>query len=199
MEFVAFEKGIEVNGQTVNAVVDGFRAFSGMASDYLAGVGIGEKGPDGLVHLQPDGWYSQEAWLEAFRRISETVGQSVLFQIGQAIPRNAQFPPFVKDAHSAVQAIDVAYHMNHRKAGQVMFDPEKGTMLEGIGHYGYERSADGKTIISVCRNPYPCQFDKGIVTAMARRFEAKAVVQHDDKAPCRHKGADACTYLVHLP
>lgn len=196
MEFVAFEPGIEVNGQTVNSVVDGFRVFSQLASQFLAAEGIGDTGPDGQHRVIAEGWYSQEGWLRAFKKISDGVGQSVLYQIGLAIPRNAIFPPWVNDVHSAVKSIDVAYHMNHRKGGRIMFNPDNGELLDGIGHYGYEAAANAKKIISVCENPYPCAFDKGIITAMARRFEKNARVEHDDSKPCRHQGAESCTYVV---
>lgn len=196
MEFVAFEPGIEVNGQTVFSVVDGFRAFTGLAAQYLTAEGIGRLRPDGSLELDLAGWFPQSAWLRAFQRISETTGQSVLHQIGLAIPRNAQFPPWVTDVHSAVRSVDIAYHMNHRKRGEVMFDPDGGGMLEGIGHYGYTPVEGQRRIISVCENPYPCAFDDGILTAMARRFEKYARVEHDSTKPCRHKGGQHCTYVI---
>lgn len=196
MEYQPFESGIEVNGQTVFAIVDGFKAFTLVASEYLLAEGIGEKQSDGVAKIEPSAWYSQAAWLRAFKRIGDSVGDSVLYQIGLAIPRNAKFPPWVTDVHSGIKSVDVAYHMNHRKAGKEMFNPATGEMLEGIGHYGYEPVAGKKEIISVCQNPYPCRFDKGILTAMAQRFEVRARVEHDDQKPCRKKGADSCTYRV---
>lgn len=195
MEYRPFEPGIEVNGRTVWSIVDGFRAFSLLASQFLLEEGVGQKGPDGIVKVEPDGWYSQEGYLRAFKRIAKSVGESVLFDIGSSIPRNAEFPPQVVDVHSAVGAIDVAYHMNHRREGSAMFDPSNGTMLEGIGHYGYATPA-ARRIVSVCENPYPCAFDRGIVTAMATRFEPTSKVVHDDSKPCRRKGAESCTYIV---
>lgn len=197
MQFKAFEKGIEVNGQTVYAIVDGFRHFKQLPSKILLEEKIGIAGPDGLVKIEPEAWYSQEAWLRAFERVSNSLGQQLLEQIGRRIPENALFPPWVKDIDSAVKSVDFAYHMNHRKADKVMFNPETGEMLEGIGHYGYERpNASVKRIISVCENPYPCDFDRGIVIAMARRFEPNAFVTHDEQKPCRKTGGESCTYIV---
>jgi hypothetical protein len=196
MQFQPFEPGIEVNGQTVNAIVDGFSSFRLAASKILLAENIGVRGPGGLVQLDPTQWYSQSAWLRAFERISSEVGEAVLFQIGQAIPRNAKFPPWVKDVESALRAIDVAYHMNHRKRGVALFNPTSGVMSEGIGHYGCERGKAERTIVSVCDNPYPCAFDRGIITAMAQGFEPKAKVVHDDTKPCRKQGAESCTYIA---
>jgi hypothetical protein len=86
--------------------------------------------------------------------------------------------------------------MNHRKLGQEMFSPATGKMLEGIGHYGYEEIPGKKLIISVCNNPYPCAFDRGILAAMAQRFELSSSVAHDNAKPCRKNGADSCTYMI---
>ena len=117
--------------------------------------------------------------LRAFKRIAESVGESKLYAIGLRIPENAKFPPHIKTIDDAVASIDVAYHMNHRKAGKVMFDPATGAMLEGIGHYGYKKLGP-RSIESVSANPYPCSFDRGIITTMARRFEKGAAIVHDD-------------------
>lgn len=196
MQFVPFAEGIEVNGQTVVAVVDGLSIFSALASTYLLDEGIGRADACGLVEVDPDGWYSQRAWLRSFERISQQLGDGVLLQIGMAIPRNAAFPPWVRDIHGAIRSIDVAYHMNHRKLGRSMFEPETGRMEEGIGHYGYEPVAGQRRIFSVCHNPYPCAFDQGILQAMACRFEPDARVVHDMSRPCRKRADDTCTYVI---
>lgn len=197
MEFVAFEPDIEVNGQTVWTVVDAFVLDRRLPSRLLVEEGIGALGDDGLVKLELEGWYSQAAWLRAFKRISEALGPAMLFSIGKRIPENAIFPSWVTDVASGLRAIDIAYHLNHRKHGRVMFDASSAAMVEGIGHYGYERPHPSKPlIVSTCRNPYPCDFDRGILTSMARRFEPTASVVHVDERTCRKTGADECLYHV---
>ncbi|MBZ5589171.1 MAG: hypothetical protein LAO05_11470 [Acidobacteriia bacterium] len=196
MQYRAFEPGIEVNGQTVNSIVDGFRFLREFPSRILLEEGIGKPAAQGLVEIDPEAWYSQEAWLRAFERVGKEMGRPNLFAIGLRIPENAKFPPTITNIHDAIASIDVAYHMNHRKHGHVMYDPLKATMLEGIGHYGYEPVAGKAMIVSRCRNPYPCDFDRGILTAMARRFEKAALVTHVDAEPCRERGGESCTYHV---
>lgn len=196
MEFEAFEPEIEVNGQTVYAIVDGFTLFRHAISSVLESEGIGKRGADGSIQIDPAGWYSQEAWLRSFARIARSGSGSQLFQIGQRIPENAQFPPWVVDIHTAIQSINIAYHMNHRKQGKVMFDPETKAMLDGIGTYGFQPVDGESRIISVCNNPYPCEFDRGIITAMATKFEPNGSVVHGPDSPCRKKHADSCTYIV---
>jgi len=167
MQFVPFEDDIEVNGQTVYSVV-----------------------------VEPNEWIPQELWLRAFKEISEVIGAGALYGIGLQIPECAFFPPWVTDVHSAIRSVDVAYHLNHRRAGRVMFDPETNRMEEGIGHYGYMPIAGEPRILVKCTNPYPCDFDKGILTAMARRFASRAWVDHLEPDKCRKRGGDACTYLI---
>jgi len=100
------------------------------------------------------------------------------------IPETAKFPPTITDIEKALQAIDVAYHMNHR-GGE-------------IGHFLYSKVAD-KSAKLVCSNPYPCDFDRGLILSMAKKFKQKnetPLVNHDDSQPCRKKGAESCTYTI---
>jgi hypothetical protein len=196
MQFKAFETGIEVNGQTAYAIIDGFKEFKQVASTFLLQEGIGRRRPDGLAQVDPGAWFAQEAWLRAFENIATRLGDAALFRIGMAIPKNARFPPWVADIDSAIRSIDIAYHMNHRRQGKELFDAQSGALAEGIGHYGYLRKHGKSEIVSVCNNPYPCAFDRGILTAMARRFQARAVVTHDDTRACRKRAADSCTFII---
>ena len=195
MQFKAFEEDIEVNGTTVNAVVDGLGQYKSLAKKYLLGVGIGIE-ENGELKIEKKNWYSHDSWLKSFEKIAKEIGDATLQLIGMKIPENAIFPSWVKDIDSAIKSIDIAYHLNHRKNGKGLFDFITGKMEEGIGHYGYERIENRNMIISECKNPYPCAFDFGIITAMARKFEIKANIAHDDSKPCRKNGADSCTYII---
>ncbi|MEW5919640.1 MAG: hypothetical protein AB1796_01565 [Bacillota bacterium] len=176
-QFKTFAPGVNVNGETVLSVVAGMGGFKNQALKILAGKGI--------IDPQPGKWYSQQAWLDSFKEIADSIGQKVLFEIGKKIPENAQWPPEIDAIEKALASIDVAYHMNH-KGGE-------------IGHYNYKQTGE-KSGAMVCQNPYPCEFDRGIVTSVARKFKPASstivTVKHDDAAPCRNKGADSCTYYI---
>jgi hypothetical protein len=176
-QFVAMSPDVEVNGETVYAVVDGMGAFRTVAMEILSANGIEDP--------QAGQWYPQQKWLDAFKKISSALGANTLFAIGMKIPENAQFPPDIDSMEKGLRSIDVAYHMNHRGGD--------------IGEYRYE-SAGPKSARMVCRNPYPCAFDRGIITAIAKRFKLQGnvipSVKHDDSAPCRAKGDDCCIYTV---
>lgn len=174
--FKAMSAGTQVNGQTVLSVVDGMGVFKSQALAILKN--------NGIVDPQPDQWYSQQAWLDAFQTIAEKLGPSTLFQIGKKIPENAVFPPEINTIEGGLAAIDVAYHMNNR-GGE-------------IGHYGY-KSTGPRSAKMECNNPFPCDFDRGIITAMALRFAPNGSppkVQHDNAQPCRKTGGNSCTYLI---
>jgi len=177
-QFRAFDRRVEVNGETIRAFIDGMGAFKRKGSELLAAHGIADP--------QPGRWYLQQSWLDAFKEIADTVGIQTLYAIGQKIPEDAQLPPQIDSLNKALPAIDVAYHMNHR-GGE-------------IGHYQVAEKA-AKSFKLVCTNPYPCDFDRGIIAAFCQRFrpdgsQTNARVVHDDAAPCRKKGAESCTYLV---
>lgn len=195
MQFKSFEPGIEVNGQTVFSILDGMGTYRNFGEKILYECGIGVM-DNGKYYLDLNEWYSQDRWLDAFREIAKKIGDNTLKKIGYSIPENAKFPPWVKDIRSAIQSINIAYHMNHRKNGAVMFNPDSEEIIEGIGNYGYEEIQNKKIIICECNNPYPCKFDYGIISSMARKFELTVHVSHDDSKPCRKNEADSCTYII---
>jgi hypothetical protein len=196
VQFKSFEEGIEVSGKAVHAFVDGMGEFKSLGERYMSDAGIGTMAK-GRWLFDIDGWYPHQAWLDCFAAIERELGDGVLYKIGCAIPDNVMFPPWSIDLYSAIRAIDAVYHSNHRKnGGDRLYDEATGTMQEGIGHYSYEYVPEKKLIVSVSNTPLPCVFDRGIFTAVARKYDAKAIVIHDDSKPCRKNGAETCTYLI---
>jgi hypothetical protein len=190
-QFQSINPKVEVNGQTVLSIANGLGAMKSL--------GIRILGENGLTDIKPENWYPQQSWLNAFKIISEKVGVNTLYKIGTSIPYNAQFPPEINDISKALAAIDVAYHMNHRLNSKPLFDPSTGKMTEGIGHYHYSKISDNKVEIK-CDNPYPCDFDRGIIEQMTKRFKLSSSimvkVEHDGAKGCRKKGGNSCSYLV---
>lgn len=191
MQFVAMNPNVEVNGQTVLAIAKGMGVMESMGLEILA---------DNHIHdPKPDMWFPQQNWLNAFKQIAEKVGPHTLFFIGKSIPENADFPPAINTIEKALASIDIAYHMNHRLYGEVLFDSRTGQMREGIGHYSF-RQASARSAEVICENPYPCDFDRGIIEAMAKRFKPAdsflVSVTHDHSKGCRKNGTESCTYTI---
>ncbi len=175
-QFKAFAPKVEVNGETILAIVEGMGLVKQMGLRILADQGINDP--------QPGHWYPQQAWLNAFQTIAEKVGPATLLAIGKTIPLNARWPGHLDTMEKALASIDAAYHMNHRGGD--------------IGSYRFEKTGpnSGKMI---CRNPYPSEFDRGVISAVARKFARSGVVLSvtlDETAPTRKNGADSCTFLI---
>ncbi len=176
-QFKAFQHGVEISGDAVLSVIDGFVGSKEKSYNILS--------EHGIHNPQPGKWYLQQSWLNAFETIANDLGPSTLFSIGRKIPQNAIFPKEIDNIEKALASIDKAYHMNHRNGE--------------IGNYVYEKTGD-KSVRMVCKNPYPCDFDRGIIQEMASRFKPRdcyaVSVTHDNSAPCRKKGHHSCTYHV---
>jgi hypothetical protein len=195
MQFKVFEPGIQNSGESVGAIIDGFRKFPTIAQKYLCKYGI-LKPNQTLGELDRTVWYTEESFLLVFEAITKEVGVNSLYGVGRAMIENATLPPHICDVPSALGSLDVAYHMNHRKNGVTMFDPQTGLMLEGIGHMITTIVPDENRIVVVCDTPYPCEFERGIVSGFASRFVPTARTVHEQTAPCRKKGAESCTYVT---
>jgi hypothetical protein len=175
-QFKAFAPGVKVNGQTVLSAVAAMKVFKDVALQVLAENGISDP--------KPGQWYPQQSWLNALKVIAESVGESTIGQIGKRTLENADWPPGTNSIEKALASIEVAYHMNHRG--------------DKTGRYNFEKTGDRSAKV-ICNNPYPCDFDRGIIEAIAKEFgprDSLVAVKHDDSQACRKKGADSCTYLI---
>lgn len=178
-QFKAFAPGVEVRGDVVLSFVDVMGAFKSLAEGILEDNGI--KDPS------PEGWYLQQAWLNSFKTITEQIGPNTLFQLARQIPLSAGASKLygnIDTLETALFVLDEAYRSSHR-GGEV-------------GHYIFvktgERSGQMHTM-----NPYPCDFDRGLLDSLTRRFEPVNPyldVFHNDQAPCKKSGADSCTYTI---
>jgi hypothetical protein len=168
---------IEVYGRSVQALVNAMEFLKLKAQRVLASHGI--------QTLEPEQWYPMKSVLESFEDILKQVGPHTTRAIGHAVPKNAAFPPHIDSFESALQSLDQAYRMNHRGTGD-------------IGSYRFLPGLN-RTATVVCDNPYPCEFDQGIMEALYDRFPPKGSfrmrIDHEGSS-CRAKGAHACTYVL---
>jgi hypothetical protein len=187
-QFKAFQPGVEVYGAVVLAIVDGMGDFKTRAEGILAQHGIRKP--------QPDSWYPQQAWLDSFKTISEKIGPRTLFAIGKKILEAVEWPDWIDSLPTGMAAIDMNYHLRHRLNGVPMLNEQTGEMTEGIGHYEFQGLTGERSAVLVGNNPYPSEFDRGIITAMGRRFKPNLEVRLDPSKPTRTTGADSCTYII---
>ncbi len=188
-------RGVEVHGQDILSFMDALGTFASIGERMLADLKIGTR-VDGRYRILPGVWYPLADKIRILSEVKARVGAATLRRVGEKIPDNAIFPPAINDVHSAIAAVDVAYHMNHRKDGRVLYDEKTGKVLGAIGHYGYAPVPGERRIISVCDSPNISEYDEGILLAMARRFAPVATVTLDSSRPTRREGGESCTFVI---
>ncbi|AHB41572.1 hypothetical protein P148_SR1C00001G0782 [candidate division SR1 bacterium RAAC1_SR1_1] len=148
-KFKASSKDVQVNGETILAFVNAVASSKNSKLEVLKKKGISDPAPGK--------WYSQQAWLDAFEAINQSLGPVNMKMIGKAIPKNAKFPP-IKNLKEAYELLDQAYHSNHR-GGE-------------IGYYKLiSYDANAKMLQMECNTPYPESFDEGIILGLFDMFK----------------------------
>jgi hypothetical protein len=182
---------VEVRPEAVELFVAAFETFPSIGQKYLSKYGVAKTGTSGNRAYIP-----LNSWLSTFQAVLNEIGPNALFRVGERIIKNPYLPLNVGDVESALRHIDVAFHLSHRKAGHVMFDPLTRTMIEGIGHFAVDRRWEEKRALVRCDTPYPCPLEHGIVSGVAMQIEPRTVVRHYDPHVCRMRGSDRCTYIA---
>lgn len=193
---VPIHSGIEVTGRVIPAALEAFGEFTVLAGQMLMANGVGRADRNGFVQVDTTGWYPLDGYLKTCKEIEEQLGSALIRRLGLTHAHFSLSPPTIVDITTAMQGMDVGYHMSHRQHGRVMFDGVTGVMLEGIGHYHCHHVVGQRRIIMRCDNPYPCTFDQALIEARARRFVPGALVEHDAPSTCRKKGSTTCSYIV---
>ena len=167
---------VEVNGLIVQAVVEVMGAFRSVALRIL------EK--NGITDPKADNWYPLHSWLSSFDTIVRDVGPNTLHQIGRHVAMSGEVPTELKSLHEVFGSLDETYYAQHRGGGD-------------IGHYHYIGTGE-RSGTMVCTTPYPSEFDRGVITALAERFEPVSLVdvRLDQSTEARTAGGLSCTYLI---
>jgi hypothetical protein len=174
--FKAYDPAVEVSGESVLSFIDGVGMWAPSAQKLLTETGI--KDP------KSGQWYSQQLFLNGFKKAAQMTGPAVLRNIGRSIPEHAKWPPQVNSIETGLGSINVAYHMNHRKGE--------------IGNYTATK-VNPKSMMVVCDNPYPDNIDFGLIEYVAKKFSKpgeRVMVKIDESKPQRDKGAESTTYIV---
>ncbi|CAA6827786.1 MAG: Unknown protein [uncultured Aureispira sp.] len=138
---------------------------------------------EGILEPDVDTWYDIKMILNFYKNIVKNYGPHTTFQLGKSIPGNAVFPPNMDTIQKGFELINVGYHMNHRN-GYVGF-------YKLVSH-----DMEKKEIVMQCYNPYPCDFDRGLFTAMARKFQSGIRVVVDETKPTKKKGGNESWYII---
>lgn len=172
-EFEALSPTTLVKGNVMLAIINGIMRKD-LAYAILAKHGIKE--------IDPDRWYPEQSWLDAFGEIATELGDAALYAIGRAIPPVIELPPDAKTPKDIIEKLDEIYKAHHRgEAG------------------GYSVSfPDERSAVIVSRNPRPCSYDMGYLSALIEKYNnGKTVtIKHEDEMCCRKMRYPECIYLV---
>lgn len=179
--YQAFDEDVAVNGQIVLTVVE---EAMGRFSEAYRDQALEALAAEGIDNPDPDDWYPQQAWLNAFETIADTLEPHVLDRLGEQLPDVAEWPNDFDTVPDGLASIDTAYQRNHR-GGE-------------IGYYRFEQT-DDKTGDMTCYNPYPCPFDRGLIRGVAQKYASvdSFVFLEETGDTCRRNGDDTCTYTVY--
>ena len=179
--------------EILKSYFDAFKGVPDAPRTIFARHGLGKTLQNGefeLVEFAP-----LDKMIQAMNDLIAIVGPQKAFEMGLKIVENAVHPPGATDIISAMQILDVGYHLNHLRDGVPMFDPQTGAMVEGIGHYKCTTTSKHRVVMDVDA-PYHCDMDRGIIQAWARLFERSALVTHLEPSICRKNRSPRCRYEV---
>ncbi|HEX8702442.1 MAG TPA: hypothetical protein VF815_26650 [Myxococcaceae bacterium] len=167
---------VEVSGRSVHAVVEAMKLGEERSLKLLA--------DHGIHPLERTRWYPLSSVLSLYQTILKEIGPGTLRAVGRKLPENAHFPADIISVDTALRAVDTAYRLNHRGAGD-------------IGGYHF-LSTGPRSVRMHCDNPYPCLLDEGLLEALCERFRPPdAWVRIEHAAPsCRQRGDSSCTYTI---
>jgi len=174
--FQSRSSDLKVIGQTILAVVNGMGVFKETALKWLK--------EEGIENPKPEEYYSEQAWLNCFKRISRTLGNVTLRQIGKTWPSNVQFPPEINSIDQVLETMDEIYQINHAGEG----DP---------GHYIWEKTGDRSGIMTT-DHPYPCSLDHGVLEGFVSHFKDPGQfisVEHLPEA-CKMDNGEICKFEI---
>ena len=141
-------------------------------------------------------WYPFNTILNAFNLMMERNAGNSLFSIGRHVFEYAKLPE-MKNIEDALAMLDTIYHMNCTSInGESFYDDNCSEMKEGIGHYRYVKVPGQNEAFMVCDDPFPCDFNRGLITKIAQAFDKNAKVIHDDQFGCKSHGHKACRYII---
>jgi len=159
--YISFDSAAKVNGDTLLAIPAAF-SVSATAEVLLRLHGLPAQPKAGQ-------WYPLQAWLNLLAQIEESFGSATVYAVGLHIITHSQWPANLRSLEEAVHALDLACRSNI-----------KG---EPIGYYRAEPC--GQRCLQVeCLTPTPPDFERGILTGMARQFKpAESLRVSVDPAP----------------
>lgn len=172
-EYQALSPSAEVKGNAILAILNGIM-YRNLAEQILA--------KHGLNYIDPEQWYPEQSWLDAFSEISAELGEAALYAIGRAVPPVIDIPE-MNNIEEALNHLNEVYQAHHRGG-------ESG---------GYEVTMLGSNSARIeSNNPRPCAYDMGLISAYIEKFNGgkRVMLKHEDEMCCRNHRYHECIYIA---
>ena len=178
-KFVPFDFKTEVSGKVMNYFINVIPENKGLFLVFLS--------QHGLTDIQMDEWYKQESWLKALKEIENYFGGYTLYYLGKSISKMITLDSGVDCLKEALSSINETYQSHHRNGN--------------TGEYLLEEfNTEFNTARIVVNTPYPCDMVRGIVTAVARKYQPQGSrlieVIPVETPENRNKNPDACVFEI---
>ncbi len=146
--YVSFDPAATVNGDTLRALLATFH-IPQLAREMLEKYGL-------PANPQPGHWYSLQAWLDVLSELELFYGDRTVYAVGLQVATSSLWPAHITTLEQALHALDETCRLNI-----------KGTT---IGYYRIESQQPRKIWVH-CLTPTPVDFERGIITGLARKFK----------------------------
>jgi hypothetical protein len=164
----------EILGQAIQGYILGMGAFEATARDILQAHNL-DRNP------RPDGWYSQQAFLDALKEIAERIGPNTMRQIGKNVALVVPLPPEIDTLEKALSGISQGFKASHRG----------GT----VPRMEFIKTGENAAKI-VSGTPYPTELEMGMLAGYAARFGKTIKISLDKSQPMRNSGGGTDTFLL---
>jgi hypothetical protein len=167
--------GAEVRSGTARALLNALGILSQETQRIL--------NAHGLPTLTQQEWYPVQTLLQCLSDIRSQMGPYTLHSLGRHSAQHIAFLPTEVSFLAALLSLNELYQTRHRGPGE-------------LGGY-HCRAQGGRSAHVRCDNPYPCEFDQGMLESLFERFRPpesfRLRLAHAPEG-CRTQGARACLY-----
>jgi serine/threonine protein kinase len=181
---------LEIRGADVAALLADVKDYATLVSHFLEREGFGNAGEDGTLRPHPDRWYPLLPMLRALHALVAAAGPRIAFELGLAMARRLRAPPGMDELRTVLSRPDLPYASLLRLRPGARPDRARPTPAAITAREGGPRA-----LVLEMDGPWPPDFEHGVVTGLAQRFERDAVVTHEAR-PCRSLGDPACRFVV---
>jgi hypothetical protein len=178
-QFKVFSPHSEVSSKMVRMTLDAVHGRESQMNEIFV--------RNHLYHSLEERWHPMQNYLNALKEIYEHLGPTPLFDFGKFFPKSFIFSGQHYTLEDLIHKLNAFYHNLHKGSD--------------VGYYKLVHfDKEHKEARIECRNPYPCYFDRGILTViskLSKPVDARFIhVWLSKNSPSRLSGDDVSYYSI---